>query len=301
MSILSALSRWFSGPAPAACAEREVRCASAAGLHRMAYTEWGERDNPRVLVCVHGLTRNCRDFDRLAGVLARDYRVVCPDVVGRGRSGWLKDPAGYGFPQYVADMMVLLARLDVETVHWVGTSMGGLIGMIIASQPDSPISRLVLNDVGPMITAESLRRIGDYVGKAPRFDSFADAEQYIRAVSAPFGALSDEQWRELTESSVRRGNDGKWGMVYDPAIGEPFRQAYLLHQDVDLWPVYDAIRCPTLAVRGAQSDLLTAETHAAMGQRGPRARLAEIADVGHAPMFLDESQIAVVKGFLLEA
>ncbi|HEX5804350.1 MAG TPA: alpha/beta hydrolase [Azospira sp.] len=301
MSILSSLSRWFSGAAVPAFSEKEVLCASASGLHRMAYTEWGERDNPRVLVCVHGLTRNCRDFDALAAALASDYRVICPDVVGRGRSDWLKDSAGYGFPQYVADMMVLLARLDVPTVHWVGTSMGGLIGMIIASQQQSPISRLVLNDVGPVITAESLQRIGDYVGKAPRFASVEEAERYIRLVSAPFGALSDAQWRQLTESSIRQGDDGKWGMVYDPAIGEPFRQAFLRHQAVDLWPIYDGIRCPTLVVRGAESDLLTAETHAAMGQRGPRARLAEIPGVGHAPMFLDAPQIALVREFLLAA
>ncbi|MBI2307749.1 MAG: alpha/beta hydrolase [Rhodocyclales bacterium] len=299
MNILANLSRWFSGAPAAAFAAKDVLCASASGLHRMAYTEWGERDNPRVLVCVHGLTRNCRDFDALAAALAPHYRVVCPDVVGRGRSDWLKNGAGYGFPQYVADMMVLLARLDVEEVHWVGTSMGGLIGMIIAGQEKSPISRLVLNDVGPVITPESLQRIGDYVGKAPRFASVEEAERYIRLVSAPFGALSDAQWRQLTESSIRRGDDGKWGMVYDPAIGEPFRQAFLLHQAVDLWPIYEGIRCPTLVVRGAESDLLTAETHAAMGLRGPRARLAEIPGVGHAPMFLDEPQIAVVKEFLL--
>ena len=278
---------------------RDVRCAGPLRLHRMAYREWGDADNPRVLVCVHGLTRNACDFDDLARALCRDYRVVCPDVVGRGRSEWLADPAAYGFPQYVADMMVLLARLDVEQVHWVGTSMGGLIGMFIAAQPDSPISRLLLNDVGPVITPESLRRIGEYVGKAPRFPDMAAAEKYIRAVSAPFGALSDAQWRRLTESSVKLTEGGQYAMIYDPAIGKPFEQAYLIHQPVDLWPIYEAIRCSTLVVRGAQSDLLTTETHAAMGQRGPRAQLAEIPNVGHAPMFMEEGQIAVVRNFLL--
>ncbi|MBW7903169.1 MAG: alpha/beta hydrolase [Rhodocyclaceae bacterium] len=294
-------SRLF-GRRPAVSSPRfgEVLCAGAQSLHRMRYVEWGDPDNPRVLVCVHGLTRNARDFDRLAAAMAGDYRIVCPDVVGRGRSDWLGNPAGYGFPQYVADMMVLLARLGVAQVDWLGTSMGGLIGMLVASQAHSPVRRLLLNDVGPVITAESLRRIGEYVGKAPRFADMAEAERYIRFVSAPFGKLDDAAWRELTESSVRRDADGSWSMAYDPALAEPFRQAYLLHQDVDLWPVYDAIRCPTLVVRGARSDLLTAETHRAMGERGPRAQLVEIADVGHAPMFLDAAQIAVVRRFFGE-
>lgn len=278
---------------------REVLCANSRALHRMRYLEWGDPHNPRVLVCVHGLTRNCRDFDTLAAALSSDYRIVCPDVVGRGRSDWLKDPAGYGFPQYVADMMVLLARLDVEQVHWLGTSMGGLIGMVIASQQNSPISRMVLNDVGPVITPESLQRIGEYVGKAPSFASIEEAEKYIRLVSAPFGELTDAQWRQLTESSLRKEDDGKWVMVYDPAIGDTFRQASLLHQAIDLWPIYDAIRCPTLVVRGATSDLLTTATHSEMGQRGPRAQLAEMPGVGHAPMFMDETQIAVVRDYLL--
>ncbi len=300
MSIFSALSRWFAGQAAARCSERDVRCVSPAGLHRMAYTEWGERDNPNVLVCVHGLTRNGRDFDDLARALAADYRVICPDVVGRGRSDWLRDPAGYGFPQYVADMMVLLARIDAETVHWFGTSMGGLIGMFIASQEDSPIARLVLNDVGPLITAESLRRIGEYVGNAPKFDTYEDAEKYIRLVSAPFGKLSAAQWRHLTESCLRRGADGRLEMRYDPGIGAPFRNA-ILYQDVDLWPIYDRIRCPTLVVRGSESDLLTRETVQAMAARGPRPRTVEIPDVGHAPMFLESEQIAIVRDFLLAA
>jgi pimeloyl-ACP methyl ester carboxylesterase len=298
MGFLAALSRWFSTGSPAPFAERDVRCVSASGLHRMAYTEWGERDNPNVLVCVHGLTRNGRDFDDLARVLASDYRVICPDVVGRGRSDWLRDPAGYGFPQYVADMTVLLARLDVESVHWFGTSMGGLIGMFIASQEDSPISRLVLNDVGPLITGESLKRIGDYVGRAPKFETFEDAEKYIRLVSAPFGALSDAQWRHLTEYSLRHADDGRLEMCYDPGIGEPFRQA-LSFQDVDLWPIYDRIRCPTLVVRGADSDLLKPETVQAMAARGPRPQTVEIPNVGHAPMFLEAEQIGIVRDFLL--
>jgi len=300
MTLLNTLSRWLAGQPAKAFLQDGVRCVSPSGLHRMAYTEWGERDNPNVLVCVHGLTRNGRDFDDLARAMASDYRVICPDVVGRGRSDWLRDPAGYGFPQYVADMMVLLARLDVESVHWLGTSMGGLIGMFLASQDESPIARLVLNDVGPVIAAESLRRIGEYVGRAPKFETYEDAEKYIRLVSAPFGALSDAQWRHLAESSLRHAADGRLEMRYDPGIGEPFRQA-LAFQNVDLWPIYDRIRCTTLVVRGAESDLLTPETLRAMAARGPRPRTVEIPAVGHAPMFLDAGQIGVVREFLLDA
>jgi pimeloyl-ACP methyl ester carboxylesterase len=297
MSIVSDLSRWLAG-GPVAFAERRVRCASPSGLHGVAYTEWGEPENPNVLVCVHGLTRNGRDFDELARALAADYRVICPDVVGRGRSDWLRDPSGYTFPQYASDMMVLLARLNVVSVHWLGTSMGGLIGMWIASQDDSPITRLVLNDVGPLISVASLQRIGGYLGQAPKFETYEDAERYVRLVSEPFGPLSDAQWRHLTEFSLQRAPDGRLAMRYDPAIGEAFRQA-LSVGDIDLWPIYDRIRCPTLVVRGAESDLLTRATLQAMAMRGPRPQTAEIAGVGHAPMFLDLQQIGVVRDFLL--
>ena len=282
--------------APINCLERKVCCVSPAGLHAMAYREWGAPDNPRVLICVHGLARNGRDFDDLARALAADYRVVCPDVVGRGRSDWLRDPLAYGIPQYVADMMVLIARLDVDSVAWLGTSMGGLIGMALASLEHSPVSRLLLNDVGPVLSSESIRRIGDYIGRAPAFDTLDDAERYIRLVSAPFGALSDVQWRQLTESSLRQRADGRFEMRYDPAIADAFRRATAV--DIDLWPVYERVRCPTWVLRGANSDLLTPATVAAMAVRGPCAHVVEVPAVGHAPMFMDAQQIALVCDFL---
>jgi pimeloyl-ACP methyl ester carboxylesterase len=281
--------------------ERHVQCIGPHGLHRMAYAEWGDRDNPRVVICAHGLTRNGRDFDDLARALANDYRVICPDVVGRGRSDWLGVKTDYGFPVYVPDMITLIARLDVDTVHWVGTSMGGLIGMLIASQPHSPITRLVLNDVGPVITGVSLQRIGEYVGNAPVFPSMETAETYIRMVSAPFGPLTDAQWRHLTQYSVRpvKGESGTgFAMVYDPGIGDPFR-AMSVEDKIDLWAVYDHITCPTLVLRGAESDLLEPSTLQAMAARGPRAQTVEFAGVGHAPMLMDAGQIAVVRDFLL--
>lgn len=278
--------------------QHTVQCLSPEGLHRMYYVEWGEADNPRVLVCVHGLTRNCRDFDYLARALSAHYRVVCPDVVGRGRSNWLRVKEHYQLQQYVADMVTLIARLNTDEVHWVGTSMGGMIGMALAAQESTPVTRLVLNDVGPVISAAAIRRIGEYVGVMPQFASFEEAVQYVRLVSAPFGRLSDAQWRHLTEHVTRRKADGGWELVYDPGIAVPFRKD-ISDDDISLWPLYDAIRCPTLVVRGANSDLLTHETCLEMGRRGPKATVAEIPGVGHAPMFLDEAQVAIVKEFLL--
>lgn len=280
--------------------QQTVQCLGPSGLHRMAYTEWGDHYNPRVLICVHGLTRNGRDFDALAEAMSRHYRVICPDVVGRGQSSRLRDPAAYAVPQYVADMVTLIARLGVERVDWVGTSMGGLIGMALAALEGAPINRLVLNDVGPVITVEALQRIATYVGTDPTWNTFEEALAYVKAVSAPFGALSEAQWWQLTESSVARRADGRWGFLYDPQIAAPFKASFV-EQDIDLWPMYERIACPTLAIRGAESDLLTAAAWQQMGERGPRARLAEIPGVGHAPMFLDEAQISVVRDFLLAA
>ena len=275
-----------------------VQCIGPSGLHRMAYTEWGESDNPHVLVCVHGLTRNGRDFDALAEALAGHYRVICPDVVGRGRSGWLRDPTGYGIPQYVADMVTLIARLNVDTVHWVGTSMGGLIGMALAAQECTPLRKLVLNDVGPLITVESLQRIATYVGTDPQWASFNEALAYVKLISAPFGQLSEAQWHHLTETSIVQRADGRWAFRYDPRIAEPFKAAFV-DKDIDLWPIYAGITCPTLVVRGAESDLLTRDTWQQMGACGPQAQLAEIPGVGHAPMFQSDEQIAIVRDFLL--
>lgn len=302
MSFMDSLRRLLLG-APAVTApnrglrERSVQCQGPHGLHRMAYTEWGDPHNPKVLICVHGLTRNGRDFDYLAKAMCDEYRVVCPDVVGRGRSDWLGVKADYGFPLYVADMVTLIARLDVQKVHWVGTSMGGLIGMVLASQPHSPISRMVLNDVGPVVTAVSLRRINEYLGNAPVFPTMAAAEAYVREVSASFGKLTDADWAHLTAYAVRPV-EGGFAMIYDPGIAEVFRHTPLL-ADVDLWNIYDSIRCPVLAIRGAESDLLEQSTLQQMAERGPKAEIVEVPDVGHPPMFLNDEQVALVRNFLL--
>jgi pimeloyl-ACP methyl ester carboxylesterase len=278
--------------------QRKVQCLSPAGFHDMAYVEWGDRHNPRVVVCVHGLTRSSRDFDFVAQALASEYRVVCPDVVGRGHSDWLANKSLYGVPQYSADMVTLLARLDVEAVDWIGTSMGGLIGMALAAQARTPIRRLLLVDVGPVITAASIARISEYVGKGPRFDSIEQAEAYLRLVAAPFGPLTDTQWRHLAEHSLKQAADGKYDLHYDPGIAEPFRAAMGEGKDYELWQIYDLIRCPTRVLRGETSDVLTRETAQDMSARGPHPQVIEIAGVGHAPMLMDAGQVAHVRDFL---
>jgi pimeloyl-ACP methyl ester carboxylesterase len=278
---------------------RSVQCISPRGLHRIAYLEWGDPRNRDVVVCVHGLTRVARDFDDLARALCGRFRVVCPDMAGRGDSDRLADPMLYGVPQYVSDCVALIARLDVESVSWVGTSMGGLIGMTLASLPGTPVKRLVLNDIGPVVTKVSLERIGSYLGRAPAFPDVETAVEYIRTVAAPFGKHTDEQWRFLTESWLRKNEDGSWRAHYDPRIAEPFR-ASMPDKDLEIWPVYDAIRCPTLVIRGAESDLLSRRTAQQMAARGPKAKTVEIPDVGHAPTLMSPDQVAVVKDFLLE-
>lgn len=275
-----------------------VQCASPSGLHRMAYLEWGRRDNPRVLCCVHGLTRCARDFDFLARALAADYRVICPDVPGRGDSEWLKNPMEYQLPVYVNDLVTLIARLDVESVSWVGTSLGGLIGMALAALPDSPVKMLVLNDVGPVLAASSLARIGAYLAERPPLPTLEAAEAYVRSAYAPFGSHSDAEWRFLTEHMLRKEPDGSLRLHYDPALAVAFT-AQPLNKDIELWSLYDNIRCPTLVLRGARSDLLSRGTAEEMSLRGPKANVIEIADVGHAPTLIHQDQIAVVKQFLL--
>jgi pimeloyl-ACP methyl ester carboxylesterase len=282
-----------------------VQCSSPAGLHRMAYKEWGDPANSRVLVCVHGVTRVAGDFDALALALSDRYRVVCPDVVGRGRSGRLRNPAYYTVPQYVADMVTLVARVTAdnpnEDVHWFGTSMGGLIGMILASFEDSPIKKLVLNDIGPALDPVAMARIGDYIGQDLRFPSFDAGAAFVRDVSAAFGPHSDEQWHKLASDVLVQDAAGAWTRHYDPGLAKPFADVTperARQDEAQLWAAYDAIRCPTLLVRGELSDLLSRATAEDMTRRGPRPELVELAGVGHAPTFVQLDQIALARRFL---
>ncbi|PXW98045.1 pimeloyl-ACP methyl ester carboxylesterase [Sphaerotilus hippei] len=266
----------------------------------MAYWEWGARDNPRVLMCVHGLTRQGRDFDVLARRLSADWRVICPDVVGRGRSDWLADPSGYQIPSYVADMVTLVARLGVEQVAWVGTSMGGLIGMVLASLPGTPIGTLVVNDVGPAIEYAALQRIGLYLGHKVVFPDEQVAVQALSAISSTFGPHTPEQWLALCRPLLK-AVPGGFELRYDPGIAGPFQAVtpeLAAVGEALMWQAYDRITCPTLLLRGAQSDLLSVATAEAMTRRGPRARLVSFDGVGHAPTLVAEDQQQVVESFL---
>jgi pimeloyl-ACP methyl ester carboxylesterase len=281
---------------------RTVQCLDGRGLHRMAYWQWERAGGgaERVLVCVHGLSRQGRDFDTLARAMQDGWRVVCPDVVGRGESDHLADPSAYQITTYVADMVTLLARLDAKTVHWFGTSMGGLIGMALAALPGSPISRLVLNDVGPALDSAGIARIGAYLGLPLSWASEDEAADYLLTISQGFGPHSRDEWMALTRPMLRR-EGARWRLHYDPAIGVPLRAmtpAIAAAGEAVLWEAYDAIRCPTLVLRGAQSDVLLSATAAAMTGRGPKARVHEFAGVGHAPTIVAAEQVAVVREFL---
>jgi len=280
----------------------------------MAYWQWGDPAHPRVLVCAHGLSRQGRDFDVLARALSPHMRVVCPDVVGRGRSDWLADPMDYQVPVYAADMLVLLAQLHrqapMQSLSWLGTSMGGLIGMVVAGQPGLPlpvaVDRLVLNDVGPAIEWGALERIGGYVGRVGPFASLEDAAQAMWVVSTGFGTHTHEQWLDLSRHMVKPAADGAGNALvlhYDPRIAVPFdgfTREQAQQGEATLWQLYDLISARTLLLRGTDSDLLSRATAEQMGQRGPRARMVEFAGVGHAPTLVADDQVHVVREFLLD-
>ena len=281
---------------------RNLPVLGPQGFVNLAYWEWEGPSGAPTVLCVHGLTRNGRDFDFLAEALASRFRVICPDMPGRGRSDWLDDPQVYGFPFYLSVLGALFARLDTPSVHWVGTSMGGLIGILFASLPNSPVRCLVLNDVGPVVAKEGLERIGKTVGNDPAFANRQELDTFLRETYKSFGPLSEPQWRHLLAHSGRTRNDGKLGLAYDARIGDAFRS----HdgqpmQDVDFWAFYDQIRCPTLVLRGADSDILRAADAAEMERRGPSARLVEFAAVGHAPALMADDQIEIIRKFLLDS
>ncbi|TXF13005.1 alpha/beta fold hydrolase [Pelomicrobium methylotrophicum] len=303
-------------------------CLDPHGFHRVAYTEWGDRSNPHVVVCVHGLTRNRRDFDFLAMALAEHCRVVCMDVVGRGDSDWLEHKEDYGFPLYLSDAAALIAHLtapvpedwwtlprrlfsrsNATRLDWIGTSMGGLIGMMLAARARTPIRRLVLNDVGPLVPWAGLARLkGIHAGLYTKFRDLEEVEAHLRAVCATFGPLDDAKWRHVARHSARRLEDGSYVLACDPGIvgslrssatdGIEFGTDFLM--GVDLWPVWEAVRCPVLVLRGAESDLLLASTAQEMTRRGPQARVVEFPGIGHAPWLMTDEQIGVVREFLLD-
>jgi pimeloyl-ACP methyl ester carboxylesterase len=310
-------------------AEHSFLSLGPSGFHRVAYTEWGDPANPHIVVCVHGLARNSRDFDYLAEALARDCRVVCMDVVGRGASDWLESKADYTFSTYLSDAAALIARVTTPVrarffselwsrraeraggtrLDWVGTSMGGLIGMLLAAKRGAPIRRLVLNDVGPLVPWHALFRLKGYVGRGGPFASLEEAEAYLRQVCAPFGALTDEQWRHLAVHGVAQQDDGAYALRYDPALNRAFHG----HRDpelppgpdflrgVDLWSTWDQVACPVLVLRGEASEVLERATVVEMKRRKPDVESVEFAGVGHAPALMSADQIEAVRAFLTRA
>jgi pimeloyl-ACP methyl ester carboxylesterase len=289
------------------------------GFHRVAYTDWGDPENPHVVLCVHGLSRNSRDFDYLADVLQKSCRVVCMDVVGRGESEWLEDKSGYSFSTYLSDAAALVARVTTPVreglfrqaatrrLDWVGTSMGGLMGMLLAAKRGSPIGRLVMNDVGPFVPWNGLIRLKGHLGHPRGFASLRLAGQFLREACKSFGPLTEAQWDHLIQHSVRRHDDGRWHLRFDPAIGKwssqrdpelPIGPEFL--RGIDLWTVWKAVNCAVLVLRGAESEVLLAATVEEMRKRKPGTRSVEFEGVGHAPALFDAAQIDVVRGFLLE-
>lgn len=288
-----------NAPLPLGCSQDRVLCANPWGLHEMAFTQWGDPHNPRVVVCVHGLTRNGRDFDVLAQALAPEFRVICPDIVGRGCSDWLPQALGYQFGQYLSDILTLLAGLRVRHIDWVGTSMGGLLGLLLAHSPKSPVRRLVLNDIGPAIEGAALRRIAGYLGQTGPFADLDQVRHYLKTVCAPFGPLSEAQWTHLAVCGTYRKDDGLY-LAYDPGIASAF---VIPHEEAglpDFWSVYHDLRLPVLVLRGRDSDLLSPEVFARMQAEGPRAHGVEWGGVGHAPMLMETAQTDVVRTFLCE-
>lgn len=281
---------------------KSVQCVSPEGLHRMAYKEWGDVDNPNVIACVHGLTRVSDDFDALAKKLSSHFRVICPDIVGRGRSDWLRTGQNYQVQQYVCDMVNLFARINVSSVSFLGTSMGGMIGMALASLPGNPIQKLILNDIGPALSGAGLERIGQYVGQPIRFATFKEADDYIRSISVSFGEHTEEQWQKLSRDVLCQDKDGMWTRNYDLKLAlaiQAITPDMVKGMEALMWAAYEAISCPTLLLRGTESDLLLSDTAQQMTQRGPKAKLVEFEKIGHAPTLLHADQIAVVNDFLL--
>ena len=267
----------------------------------IAYTEWGDPENPKVLLCVHGLTRNGRDFDRLAEAMAADYRVICPDVVGRGKSQWLSNPVGYNYHTDVMDLLHFVDSLDVPEVDWVGTSMGGLIAMMLLDRRPGLISSLVLNDIGAYIPAESLQRISKYVGVMPEFIDLASAERHMRKAYAPFGIEHDSDWEYFTKHSVRQLPNGKYTLAYDPAIahstfklmpGMPI-PAFVAW---DLWMRIQPERI--LVIHGEESDILHPDVTAQMKSLRTDTEVVTFAGIGHAPALVDPAHITTIKDWL---
>lgn len=277
-----------------------VAVPMGGALKHMNVHAWGDEKNPRVVICVHGLSRNGRDFDVLAETLCQNARVLCPDIPGRGESDWLAEAAQYVIPVYAQFIQAMLTQLGVKTYDWVGTSMGGLIGMVMAVTPSTLMRRFVINDVGPVIERVALERIGNYVGRNPTYDDYPSLFAAAQPFLSTFGPLSEAQQHHMIGTSVQRRADGRWEYKMDPKIGDAFRAA-LAAPEVDLWPLWRAVQQPTLILRGAQSDLLSTATLEKMLSTHPNARAITLENTGHAPAIMDAPTVAAIERFLSES
>lgn len=285
--------------------ERHYLGISSEGFHKVAYTEWGKPNRERALICVHGLTRNRHDFDYLSKALSKDHYIACPDVPGRGDSDYFMDPKHYGYEQYIADMNALIARLDVEAVDWLGTSMGGLFGIVMAALPKTPIRRLILNDIGPFIPRAAVDRIEQYAGTTIEFSDYAQAKSVLRQIYEPFGKLKEDQWEYLISHSVKK-QDKKYVLAYDPhatrGVEGQKEDAPVVQEDeernVVFWEMWEKITCPVLVINGKYSDILPAHVVEEMRKRGPKFEHVMIEDAGHAPALMADDQIEMVREWL---
>jgi len=266
------------------------------GFHRINFLEWGSASSD-TMVCVHGVSRNAHDFDFFASKMDKKFHLICPDVVGRGESDHLINGQGYDYLQYNSDMNALLARIGKPKVDWLGTSMGGIIGMVFASLPQTPIKRLILNDIGPEISRGSLSDIGEYIGLAPDFRSLEKLETYIRKIYAEFHPMSDDDWSEMAKNASVRTKTGKFRLRMDPAIGDAFRESIPLF-DIDMWDTWERIHCPVLILRGKESSFFTKEVADKMVEINPEAQLVEFEGAGHTPTLRSDEQVKVIQDWL---
>ena len=269
---------------------------SPEGFHKLSYLEWGDRDNSDVLICVHGLTRNAHDFDFLAQDLCKDYRVICPDILGRGDSDYIGSTLMYNFTQYISDMVSLIARIGVSEVNWLGTSMGGIIGMMLASLPKTPIKKLILNDVGMVIPSLAMTRIATYAQNDLGFQNLDEAKKYFKLIMPAFGIQDEEKWDHIVKWGTRKSQDGRYKLAYDPAIGQAFISVSA--NDIHLETFWHDVKCPVLVMRGEDSDLLTPEVISNMSILQPKMDVIEIPNAGHAPALMSALEIESVSNWL---
>jgi pimeloyl-ACP methyl ester carboxylesterase len=268
--------------------------------HKISYADFGDPTNENVVLCVHGLTRNGRDFDKLATQLSSNFRVICLDVVGRGQSDWLENKYHYNYDTYYRDTLLFIEEMNLKNFHFIGTSMGGIIGFLIASKHKDMFKSLVLNDIGPFIPGKSLARIAKYVALQPKFDNFEQAKAHLKIILSPFGIKDEEDWNIITKNSTVLSSDGKYKLAYDPEIVKGMNITPDNIKDVDLWSIWDKVDCPTLIIRGEQSDILTKETADQMLASKKNIKIYTAPEVGHAPALMDMTQILEIEKWLKE-